>query len=54
MLYTKERLQELYKESRRRHGVIEVENDEFSIKIKGRKLLKYLRKNKEQNKENDG
>lgn len=53
MLYTKERLQELYKESRRRHGVIEVENDEFSIKIKGRKLLKYLR-NKEQNKENDG
>lgn len=31
MLYTKERLQELYKESRRRHGIIEIRFKDFTF-----------------------
>lgn len=31
MLYTKERLQELYNESRRRHGIIEIRFKDFTF-----------------------
>lgn len=51
MLYTKERLQELYKESRRRHGIIEIETDAYSIKLKGNKILEMWKKNKESEKQ---
>lgn len=54
MCYSKERLQELYKESRRRHGIIEIETDVYSIKLKGNKILKCGRKiRKVRNKRNE-